>query len=85
MENAAGVCAISGQDIDVQGPQAKRTMVARGIAQRFNLTTAMSADKACVVFGESFVFQLHVCLPFVLMLSLYHRKIGLSLDNLQEK
>ena len=54
---AALVGAVSGVDIHVQGPQAKRAMVARGIAQRQDLFFAVRADESAVVFGKAFLLH----------------------------
>lgn len=47
---AARVGAITGINIDVHAPKAKRTMIARGKAKRFNLATTVQAREATVVF-----------------------------------
>ena len=60
--SAALVGAIPGIDVHVQGPQAKRAVVARGVAQGQDLFSAMRANKAAVVFGKAFLF--HVFHPF---------------------
>ena len=44
--------------IHVQGAQAKRTVVARGISEGENLLATVLAYKAIVVFCESFVFHI---------------------------
>ena len=54
---AAGVGAISRVDVHVERPETKRAMVARGIAEREHLFFAMCANKAAIVFGESFLFH----------------------------
>ena len=46
----AAVGAIPRIDIHVQAPQAKRAMVARGVAKRLYRLTAMRTNKTVVVF-----------------------------------
>lgn len=50
--------AISGVDIHVEGPEAEGAVIARGIAQGLHGFSAVLADKATVIFDESFL--LHV-------------------------
>ena len=42
--------AVTGIYVKVERPQTKGTMVARGVAQGLDLTSAMRADKSVVVF-----------------------------------
>ena len=46
----APVGAIPRIDVHVQAPQAKRAMVARGVAKRLHRLAAMRANKAVIVF-----------------------------------
>lgn len=55
---AALVCSVAGIYVNVQGPEAKRTMVARGIAERLHFAPAMSAGKAAVIFTKTLFFHL---------------------------
>lgn len=56
--SAATVCSVAGVYIHVQGAQAKRTVVARGISEGENLMAAVLAYEAVVVFCESFIFHI---------------------------
>ena len=50
-ENSAAVVgSVTGVNIDVQAPQAKRTMVARGHRKRLHRLAAVRADKSAVIF-----------------------------------
>jgi hypothetical protein len=60
---ATGIGAISRKDIHMERPQAMRTVVAGGIAQRGNLLAAVDADKSRIVFGKSLGGE--VCLRFL--------------------
>ena len=53
--------SIAWVDIYVKRPQAKGTVVARGVAQGMHLLAAMRADKPIIVFGKSLL--LHVRSP----------------------
>ena len=54
---AALVCSVARIYVDVQGPQAKRAMVARGIAEGLYLLPTMGAGKAAIVFTETLIFH----------------------------
>ena len=54
---AAGVCSVTGIDVYVQRPETKRAVIARGKAQRFNLFSAMRANKAAIIFAKAFLFH----------------------------
>jgi hypothetical protein len=58
--------AISGVDVYVKRPQAKGTVIARGVAQGVHLLAAMRADKAVVIFCKSLL--LHGKSPFDVLL-----------------
>ena len=53
----AGVGAVAGVDVDVKRPEAERAMVSGGVAQRQDLTSAMRANKAVIVFRKPFLFH----------------------------
>ena len=55
--SAAGICPVAGVDIYVQRPKAEGAVIARGVAKGLDLLAAMLADKAVVVFGESFLLH----------------------------
>lgn len=48
--SAALVCAVAGVDVNVQRPQTYGAVVTGGIAQRFYLCSAVSADETVIVF-----------------------------------
>ena len=54
---AALVCAVARIDINVQRPQTKRAMVARGVAQRLDRLSAMRANESVVVFCKPFLLH----------------------------
>lgn len=61
IHNTAAVrCAVAGIYIEMETAEAKRAMVARGIAERRNLASAVLANEAAVVFCESFLFHVIV-------------------------
>ena len=55
--SAAAILSVTGVYINVKGRETKRAMVARGVAERENLTAAGKAGKARVVFLKSFFFH----------------------------
>ncbi len=65
-QSAAGVGAVARHDVHMDGCKAEGTMVARGISQRHNLSTAVLTDKTTVIFGKAFGFH---------MSSLSHAKV----------
>lgn len=60
-DTAALVRSVTGVYINVEGAEAKGTMVSRGIAEGQDLFAAIFADKAVIVFGKAFCF--HIYLP----------------------
>ena len=54
---AAGVGSVAGVDINVERAEAEGAMIARGISEGEHLLAAVLADKAVIVFCESFVFH----------------------------
>ena len=54
---AAGVGTVTGVDVNVERPEAKRAVVARGVAEREDLFSAVCTNKAAIVFCESFLFH----------------------------
>lgn len=52
--------AVAGIYIEMKTAEAKRAMVARGIAEGWNLASAVLANEAAVVFCESFLFHVIV-------------------------
>ena len=54
---AAGIGAVAGVDIDMKRPQTEGTVIARGVAERQDLFSAMRANKAVIVFCKSFLFH----------------------------
>ena len=54
---AAVRCPVAGILIQMEGPQAKRTMIAGGVAQGLYFLSAMSADESAVVLRKSFRFH----------------------------
>ena len=48
--SAARIGTVAGVDVYVQGIEAERAMVARGVAKRQDLAAAMCANKAVVIF-----------------------------------
>ena len=54
---AAGVGTVTGVDVNVERPEAKRAVVARGVAERKDLFSAVCTNKAAIVFCESFMFH----------------------------
>ena len=44
--------------INVERPKAKRTVVARGISKRLDLSAAVGADKGIIVFRKSLLFHI---------------------------
>ena len=54
---AAGIGAIAGVDVDVEGPEAEGAMIARGEAEGCDLFLAMRADESAIVFGKPFLFH----------------------------
>ena len=75
---AAGVCTVTGIDVNVQGAQAKWTVVAGGISEALDLFSAAGADKSAVVFCESLdfrsdrSFRLGILPDFNIFIVLYH-------------
>ena len=55
--SAAGIRPVAGVDVHVQRPQAKRTMIAGGIAQGLYFLSAIGADESAVVLRKSFRFH----------------------------
>ena len=53
----AGVCSVSGINIDVNGAKAERAVIARGFNKGQNFALAVLADKSAVVFRKSFGFH----------------------------
>ena len=51
---AAFIGAVAGVDVHVDGPQAEWAMVTGGIAKGLDLSAAVGADKAAVVFCKAF-------------------------------
>jgi hypothetical protein len=58
--------AVSGIFVNMYRPKTERAMVARGRAERFYLTPAMSADESRIVFCKSFIFKFHIFASFLL-------------------
>lgn len=54
---AAGVGAIAGVDIHVQGTEALGAVIARAITERLDFKSAVFADERIVVFGKAFLFH----------------------------
>ena len=50
-------CAVAGVYIEMLRPQAKRTVISRGIAERLNLFAAVLADEGVVIFGKKLCFH----------------------------
>ena len=44
-------------DVKMKRPKAEGAMVARAVAKRLDLASAMRADKALIVFGKAFLFH----------------------------
>ena len=56
--------AVSGIDVYVERPEAKGAVIAGGVAQRFHFFSAVCADKAVVIFCESFLLHNVIFLLF---------------------
>ena len=56
---ATGVLSISGVNINVERAKAEGAMIARGVAERKHLSSAILAGEAVIVFCESFSFHLY--------------------------
>ena len=75
---AAFVCPVAGIYVNVQGAQAKWTVVAGGISEALDLFFAAGADKSAVVFCESLdfrsdrSFRLGILPDFNIFIVLYH-------------
>ena len=73
--SAAIICPVAGVYINVQGTEAERAMIARCVAERQNLASAVLADKTVIVFCKSLVF--HV-VPLTLRACLTNLKLILD-------
>ena len=51
-KSAAGVFSVARIYVNVERPQTKGTVIARGIAKRLDLLAAMSANKGGIVFSK---------------------------------
>ena len=58
------VCPVAGIDVDMDGAETLRAMIARGHAQRLDFEAAVPAGEAAVVFLKPFIFHFLFILPF---------------------
>ena len=77
----AGVGAVAGVDVHVEGPEAEGTVIAGGVAQRFYFLSAMGADESAVVLFEAFFFHFYEKNPFFLLLIHTYLKISLQTQS----
>jgi hypothetical protein len=57
---STGVGSISWENIHMERGKAEGTMVARGVTEGFYLLATVGTSEATVIFGESFLFHIHL-------------------------